>query len=256
MVLYFSGTGNSRYAAELVAKITDDELVSINDLLRSKIKMPIISNKHFVIVAPVYAGRIPRVVENVIKYNTFSGTKNVYFIVTCSLTPWNTIAYTKKLCAQKGFNLLGFKSLVMPQNNIAHTDIKTDAENNEILEAVTPVIKDLAVAIKDGKQFPKEEPGKGFMSKVLNPVMYAFIVNAKGFYVSNACNGCGKCTIRCPLSNIKLTNGKPQWGKDCTHCMACICGCPSKAIEFGKKTPGRNRYYNTKTLQPGGCNIE
>jgi ferredoxin len=135
----------------------------------------------------------------------------------------------------------------MPQNNIAQTDIKTDAENNEIIDKVTPKIKQIAEFIKDKKLLPKEEPGKAVMSKVLNPVMYAIIVNAKGFYASNVCKSCGKCTERCSLNNIELVNGKPKWNKECTHCMACICGCPNKAIEFGKKTQGKNRYYNTKT---------
>lgn len=30
MVLYFSGTGNSRYAAKKIAQISGDELISIN----------------------------------------------------------------------------------------------------------------------------------------------------------------------------------------------------------------------------------
>lgn len=38
-----------------------------------------------------------------------------------------------------------------------------------------------------------------------------------------------------PLNNIRLENGKPVWGKHCTHCMACICDCPKEAIEYGKR---------------------
>ena len=38
-------------------------------------------------------------------------------------------------------------------------------------------------------------------------------------------------------------NGKPAWSKKCTHCMACICYCPTKAIEYGKKSVGKPRYH-------------
>lgn len=48
---------------------------------------------------------------------------------------------------------------------------------------------------------------------------------------------------KCPLNNIKLINGKPVWNKNCTHCMACICYCPVKAIEYGKKSKNKPRYY-------------
>ena len=34
MILYFSGTGNSRYAAELIASVTGDELVSLNKIIK------------------------------------------------------------------------------------------------------------------------------------------------------------------------------------------------------------------------------
>ena len=57
------------------------------------------------------------------------------------------------------------------------------------------------------------------------------------------CIGCGKCVELCPLNNIHLENGKPLWGKNCTHCMACICYCPKEAIEYGKKSRGKPRYH-------------
>lgn len=45
------------------------------------------------------------------------------------------------------------------------------------------------------------------------------------------------------MNNIHLENGKPLWGKNCTHCMACICYCPKEAIEYGKKSRGKPRYH-------------
>lgn len=249
MILYFSGTGNSRYTAELIGAVTEDELASMNDLIKNKSKAAIKSEPPIVFVAPVYAGKIPRVVEKYIKETKFGGNKNVYIVVTCASTPWITARYAEKLCAEKGFNLMGFNSVVMPQNYIANYDIASETENGEIIDVATPKIKKIAEVIKDGRPLPKEEPGKSVMSKILNPMMYSMMISAKGFHTSDACIGCGKCVERCPLNNVKMVNGKPQWGKDCTHCMACIGGCPCKAVEYGKKTSGRNRYYNTKTSQ-------
>ena len=37
------------------------------------------------------------------------------------------------------------------------------------------------------------------------------------------------------MNNIVFENGKPIWGNQCTHCMACICYCSTEAIEYGKK---------------------
>ena len=57
------------------------------------------------------------------------------------------------------------------------------------------------------------------------------------------CIGCGRCVELCPLNNVHLKNGKPVWGKNCTHCMACICYCPKEAIEYGKKSREKPRYH-------------
>ena len=38
MILYFTGTGNSRYAAQIIARITGDELISINDISRERVR--------------------------------------------------------------------------------------------------------------------------------------------------------------------------------------------------------------------------
>ena len=50
------------------------------------------------------------------------------------------------------------------------------------------------------------------------------------------------CEKLCPLNNIELQNKEPVWGTNCTHCMACICGCPKEAIEYGRISKGKVRY--------------
>ena len=68
-------------------------------------------------------------------------------------------------------------------------------------------------------------------------------VHDKAFAASDACTSCGLCAARCPLNNIALEGGRPVWKGTCTHCMACIGGCPAEAIEYGEKSKGRRRYY-------------
>lgn len=243
MVLYFSGTGNSRYVAKKIAEISNDEIISINQRIKESDYRPIKSQKPLVFVGPVYAGRLPHVMDDYISKVTFHGTNRAYFIGTCAQTPWQTIKYIEKICEQKAFSLIGFNSVVMPQGYIAGGGTQPKAVNDKILKEAEPKIIKIAETIRDVQMLPKEQPGKAIMSKVLNPIMYAMMIRAKGFTVTDKCTGCGKCEARCPLNNVKIANGKPIWGKECTHCMACIAGCPTEAIEYGKKTQGKPRYY-------------
>lgn len=45
MILYFSGTGNSRYIAEVLAKETEEQLISLNQLLRQQKPVTLQSKK-------------------------------------------------------------------------------------------------------------------------------------------------------------------------------------------------------------------
>ena len=243
MVFYFSGTGNSRYVAQKIAEISGDDIISINERLKSGDYNPIKSEKPLVFVGPVYAGRLPRVMNDYIQKTKFNGIKQAYFVVTCAATAWQTVEYVKKLCEEKNFSLLGFQSVVMPQGYIAGGGTQSKEVNDRILEKAEPKIVKIAKMIRDRQKLPEEQAGKAIMSKVLNPLMYSMMISAKGFTVTEKCTGCGKCEARCPLNNIHLKNGRPVWGQDCTHCMACIAGCPAEAIEYGKKTQGKTRYY-------------
>ena len=52
MVLYFSGTGNSRYVAERIAKALGDVLFSLNDRIKAGDHSPVTSDERLVIVTP------------------------------------------------------------------------------------------------------------------------------------------------------------------------------------------------------------
>ena len=63
MILYFSGTGNSRFAAERIAAVTGDPTVSLNDRIRRQDTTGIENETRLIFVTPTYAWRLPRVVE-------------------------------------------------------------------------------------------------------------------------------------------------------------------------------------------------
>lgn len=248
MVLYFSGTGNSRYAAQIIGKIADDKIVSMNALIKSRGAGALPSDRPFVFVAPVHAWRLPKIVEDFIRKTEFVGSDQAYFVMTCGDSMGNAVHYLKRLCAEKGFSFLGTASIVMPENYVAMFDVPDQAEAAAIIKQAEPKILATAERIRNGQPLPEETVtaiGR-FQSAVINPVFRSVFIRAKGFHINDACTGCGTCAELCPTNNIRLSGGKPVWGENCTHCMACICGCPCEAVEYKNKSKGKPRYYNKK----------
>lgn len=245
MVCYFSGTGNSQRVAKQIAEQTKDTMVSINASLRSKSTVCLHAESPLVFVAPVYAWRVPRVVEQWILDTQFSGCQQAYFVLTCGDSVGDATHYIEKLCQKKGFSFHGLAEVVMPENYIAMFPTPSKEQAEAILEAANPNIAVIAEQIKQGQKFPKHKAsliGK-LESSVVNPLFYSFFVKDTGFTVTDACIGCGKCHRTCPLRNIVLQEQKPLWKGNCTHCMACICACPTEAIEYKTKSQGQRRYY-------------
>lgn len=83
MIIYFSGTGNSRFIAEKLSLRLDDELLDCSGYIRHGIAADLISGKPWVFVSPIYAWQIPRVFADFIRTGCFSGSKKAYFIMTC-----------------------------------------------------------------------------------------------------------------------------------------------------------------------------
>ncbi len=83
MVLYFTGTGNSRYAAKVLAKELEDECFSMNDAIRSGNREELFSERPWVIVTPTYAWRIPAVVEEWLSSVRLTGSDKAWFVMTC-----------------------------------------------------------------------------------------------------------------------------------------------------------------------------
>ncbi len=245
MILYFSGTGNSKYVAKKIQSVSGDEVISINDLMKKGSKEEIKSDKALVFVCPTYAWRIPRVVEDFIRETKFSGNNEAYFVLTCGGDTGEAVNYTKKLCNEKGFKFKGLSSVIMPDNYIAMYDAPTKEEADKIVQKAAKKISDISKDINENKDIPQEKITvvDKLKSGVVNTIFYSAFVSAKGFYSTDKCISCGKCEIVCPLNNIQLVDGRPKWGKDCTHCMVCINKCPKEAIEYKNKTKGKVRNY-------------
>ena len=244
MIFCFSGTGNSRYIAKRISEAIETEVVDLNEKIKANDHAPIQTGTDVVVVVPTYAWRIPRVVSDWLSQTNLVGAERVWFVMDCGGEIGNAAKYNRRIAEQKGLAYMGTAQILMPENYIAMFNAPQVAEAEKIVENAEPDILNVIARIKASQSFPTPRNNlyDRFMSGPINPIFYRFFVKASAFRASDACIGCGQCVKRCPLNNVTLNDGKPVWGKDCTHCMACICYCPTEAIEYGKKSVGKPRY--------------
>jgi len=245
MVLYFTGTGNSRYVARRIAEALHEPLFSINDRVKANDTAPVPTGRQLIVVSPTYGWRLPRVVRDWLLQTEFPKAEQVWFVMTCGSEIGNAARYNRQLARQKKLRYMGTAQIVMPENYIAMFNAPQVEEARQIVARAEPDIDNVIAAVRENRAFPPPRRNfyDRFMSGPVNPIFYSCFVKASAFTAGDACTGCGQCVRRCPLNNIALQNGKPVWGQDCTHCMACICYCPAEAIEYGKKSLGKPRYH-------------
>ena len=243
MILYFTGTGNSRYLALALKDALGDDCVDAREDLKRGAAGRFDSEKPYVIVFPTYAWRMPHVFADYLRRSDFSGCRRAYFVMVCGADVGNAGAYLRALCEEKGLEYCGLLPVVMPDNYVVMYDVTPAEQVAPLLRAGEAKVLAAAEKIRAGQPFEdlRVTAVDRAKSSVMNRAFFK-TVGAKKFRATETCVACGLCEKVCPLNNITLTNGKPVWGKNCTHCMACISRCPKRAIEYGKGTERRGRY--------------
>ena len=245
MIVYYTGTGNSRYVAQRFAAALGDDLITANEYIRNDAPADLHSDRPWVFVSPTYGWQIPHIFAAFLRRGRFTGSRKAYFVMTCGSEIGNAAKYNRALCREKGLVYMGTSQIVMPENFIAMFNAPTVEEARRIVAKAEPFIDRAIAAIRAGHMFspPRKKLYDRIASSAVNPVFYPLFVKANSFTASDVCIGCGKCEKLCPLNNITLQNARPVWGTNCTQCMACICYCPTRAIEYGKKSAGKPRYH-------------
>lgn len=254
MILYFSATGNSKYVAERIGIETEEEVTSLEKLLKEDSKNLNLKNEKVLgIVCPTYFGGIPHPVEEFLKNITVefgNGSEMyVFFVTTYGGFTGYIGKQIKKELTGLSINVDSMHSVKMPDTWTPLFDVSDKEENKKILDDSDKKIDEII------KSIINRERGDFLNNKLpalVSKIIYRFYDksrNTKNLMVNSMCTGCGICEQKCSEGVIKLQeNGMPMWTTDkFAMCLRCLHSCPQFSISYKNKTGKNGQYINPRT---------
>lgn len=241
MIYYFSGTGNSKWIAEQLAKKTLDTAVNLMNCADEVS----VNDQTIGLVFPVYAWGPPEPVLAFVK--KLRGKPAFSFgVCSCGGETGETLEKLNRI-----FPMSGMFSVEMPNNYIIGSDVESSESIQKKFTYAQKRLDEVAKQILAKRPVVEVHQGKAawLKSNIINYFFNRFARNTKLFYATDRCNSCGICAMSCPAKSIQMVQGKPRWGANCYQCTACINGCPQNAIEYGKATAKRKRYKIKEYIQ-------
>ncbi len=241
MVFYFTGTGNSLYAA----KQLDGELVSIPQIFHRKDQ--VYEADVIGIVCPVYGHEMPGMVKEFLRKARFC-TDYLYLVLTYGNIHGRATELAEQELEASGKKADYINTLKMVDNFLPGFDMEeqTAAAPEKKVEEHLGRIKEDILSRRRWIQ-PVSESDREWHRKFLAGRGSVSADQWKNVYlVTDNCIGCGICTRVCPAGCIGLKDQKAVYtGKNCQMCMACIHHCPQNAIRLTipEKNPAA-RYHN------------
>ena len=274
MIFYFSGTGNSKWAAKTLALETGDTLVSIPEVIKSDCSFTLEKDEHVGFIFPIHGWRVPNIVKEFLTKLTIKtlgeDTSHIKHYCFCLVTAGDSIGKAmerfqqqlKSVTVNDALSLKAVCSLIMPESYVGLPGMDVDTKEKELekKELASKQLKEFSNILK---QHPHKDSNQiwGWNQLIRGPIPYffsgpvggffeRFLITDKPFHVdSRRCVKCGICANVCPVSDIKGGLGfEPEWlhnGK-CLTCFSCYHHCPHHAIEFGKRTQKKGQYFYNK----------
>ena len=261
MIFYFSGTGNTKWAASKLAAATREDLISIAPYMRAddsshNLAEPFIlkENERLGFVFPVHGWRVPKLVREFIckmkiqrepsdasaenKAKAGDCLKNrpfAYCVCTAGDSIGLTIENLNKVISQNpSLQALGITevsssySLIMPESYIGLPFMDVDPKEREIRKKENAA-QELAVVCeeifdrKEGISRLVKGPIPWFFTKVVGGFFENVLITDKRFHVEkDRCVKCGICANVCPVGDIKGGHGEyPVWLHH-KDCLTCF----------------------------------
>lgn len=254
MIFYFSGTGNTRWVAQEMARLTSDEAVAIPHYMRHPELHPLDLSRPMALCFPVYGWDVPAIVRDFItalERELDAYPPYLYYICTMGDDIGRTADRLEGYAAQYGWRFDAGFSVVMPDTYVCLPtfDLDPDEERDAKLAAAPRQLADIAETVRERRRgiFQLLRGAHPWVKTyVLGRLFHRIMMTDRRFHTSDECTACGRCEAVCPVENITMQKGRPTWLGHCQMCLACYHACPHHAIEWGSMTRNKGQYKAPK----------
>ena len=238
IIFYFTGTGNSLKAARDIAQTLGNcELVSM--------AKPYLLNGAYGrigFVYPNYYMGLPVAVKRFITNLDIGENKGAYFFGVCTsggataggLNAIASILAGKGGKLSYGINIKCFSNYVCLYQMSKKVEEKVASQARSVEQAAAEIQNNTV----------KKIPRDSWLAFLSGGFEKSVAARDKNYNINDSCNGCGICVKVCPVDNIKMENGNPDFLHHCEQCVACIQWCPKQAVNYKNKTQNRRRYHH------------
>lgn len=258
MIFYFSGTGNTKWAASQVAVGLKDKLRFIPDELHTDMNYTLADGECLGFIIPVHGWRPPLLVRHFLSCCHFIHTGYIYtyIIYTAGDSIGKAVEILESDLKPHGLKVDSSLTLIMPESYVGlpfmDVDIaaKEKAKKEKAKEDLAAFINEVIIPNKCGVKQLVKGPIPAFFSGPVGSFFVNYLITDKRFHIETSrCIQCGKCAVVCPVNNIDGGKGHtPIWkhNKQCLTCFSCYHHCPTHAIEFGNQTQKKGQYFYSK----------
>jgi ferredoxin len=241
LTLYFSGTGNSRFAARLFAQAMGGACRSIED--SADFSGLIRQSDAIAFVYPIYSSRIPRIMREFVaaRRAELHGKKLVILCTQMGFSGDGARCFTD-LLDRGTYRVLYAEHLMMP-NNINNYRVFPRQSARRIASLAEKVRRRISRICGDIRAGVVKKRGFNPFSRLLGlpqGLVWRFMEKPtrNSVWIGGECTGCGLCVKSCPMRNLTLKGGKAAAHGNCTVCYRCINLCPQRAVGiYSKKRP-------------------
>jgi len=260
LILYFSGTGNTKFIAEKINHRLEKKGYQTNCASVELFPPEEVSFHDFLVFGfPVYGYDMPDFLKSYVKKTTLPSSNAVILYSTIGYNGGNALRRAADIFRGQGYLVVGSTQFSMPGNDglvisrknskAAREAVSTDFDNLEKLNNSTSDIADRIDQLSEGEITDREVrlPQKNLIYFLLTPLMKLIFklfekIFVDKFRADESCINCGLCEKVCPTENIDLVDGEVLFKDNCYLCLRCIHQCPAEAIQITRYTEGKFRY--------------